>query len=138
MEVALYARAATHRQGSNRAELQIQAPRAHASERGFDVVEAYVCCDTGHSGTSLDRPGLNRFRYGVQAKAFDAVVIMSLDRLSRTSADLVRLLEALERCAVSVVLVEESGEAPLVHGRWVTAIRTHANQNDLPDREQDY
>ena len=133
MKVALYARVATQSQGDRRAALQTKALRAHASKHGLDVVETYVCCDAGYSGASLDRPGLNRLRYGVQAKAFDAVVIMSPDRLSRNSGDLIRLIEGFERCAVPIVFVKEGLDVPLPHE--VAAIRGQAKQNDLPDSQ---
>jgi site-specific DNA recombinase len=107
MKVALYARVATQRQGDKEATLQIEALRAHASKQGFEVVETYVCCDVGYSGASLDRPGLNRIRNGVLAKAFDAVLILSPDRLSRKCADLIHLLKEFESCATPIVFVEQ-------------------------------
>ncbi len=131
MKAALYVRVATQRQGDKVATLQIEALRAHASKRGFDVVETYVCCDAEYCGVSLDRPGLNRLRHGVETKAFDAVVIMSPDRLSRNCGDLIRTIEEFERCAAPIVFVEEGSEVPLPHG--VAAIPGRAKENDLPD-----
>ncbi|MHC4176880.1 MAG: recombinase family protein [Planctomycetota bacterium] len=84
----------------------------------------------------MDRPGLNRLRYGVQAKAFDAIVIMSPDRLSRNSGDLIRLIEESERCAVPIVFVEEGLKVPLPHG--AAPIGGQANQNDLPHIKGDH
>ncbi len=86
---------------------QIEALRAHATKQRHEVAEDYVCCDAGYSGVSLDRPGLIQLRHGVQAKAFDAVLILSPDRLSRKCADLIRMLEEFERFATSVVFVEQ-------------------------------
>jgi DNA invertase Pin-like site-specific DNA recombinase len=60
MKVALDARVATQRPGDKHATLQVEALSAHASKHGFDVLETYVCYDAGHSGASLDRPGLDR------------------------------------------------------------------------------
>jgi site-specific DNA recombinase len=136
MKVALYARVATQRQGDKGATLQIEALRAHASKRRFDVVETYVCCDAGYSGASLDRPGLNRLRYGAATKAFDAVVIMSPDRLSRDSGDLIRTTEEFDRCAVPIMFVEEDFKVPLPYE--VAAIRGQANQDDLSDSRRDH
>ena len=131
MKVALYARVATQRQGDEGAASQIEALRAHASQQGSEVVETYVCCDAGYSGVSLDRPGLNRLRYGVETKAFDTVLMMSPDRLSRDCGDLIRTIEEFEQCAVRVVFVEEGFEASLPHE--VADIPGRAKQNDLPD-----
>ncbi len=106
MKVALYARVATQRQDEQGGvALQIKALRTHASNRRHEVAEDYVCCDAGYSGARLERPGLKRLRDGVQANAFDAVLIQSPDRLSRKCADLIRLLEEFERLATPVVFV---------------------------------
>ena len=107
MKVALYARVATDDPGDTRAALQIESLRAHVSKHGFDIVEPYVCCDAGHSGTSLDRPGLNRLLHGVEVNAFNAVVIMSPDRLPRHRGDLIRMIQEFEECGVAVVFVED-------------------------------
>ena len=80
-----------------------------------------MCCDAGYSGASLDRPGLIRLRHGVQAKAFDAVLILSPDRLSRNSADFIRILEEFERSAMPIVFVEQGLTIPLL-SRGVAAI----------------
>ncbi len=132
MKVALYARVAAQRQGDEGATLQIEALRAHASRQGFKVIETYVCCDAGYSGASLDRPGLNRLRHGAQTKAFDTVLIMSPDRLSRDSGDLLRTIEEFERCAVPIVFVEKGLDVALPH-HGVAAILGRAKQNDPSD-----
>ena len=59
------------------------------------------------SGALLYRPGLNRFRDGVQANAFDAILILSPDCLSRKCADLIRMLREFERLATPVEFVEQ-------------------------------
>ena len=129
MKIALYARVATQRlDGQGGIALQIESLRAHASKQAFEVVEAYVCCDAGYSGASLNRPGLDRLRYGVETKAFDGVVILSPDRLSRDCGDLVRMIEEFERCAVPIVFVEEGLDVALPHHGIATIL-----QNDPPD-----
>ena len=118
MKVALYARVATQRQDEQGGiALQIEALRTHASNQRHEIAEDYVCCDAGYSGASLDRPGLNRLRDGVQANAFDAVLILSPDRLSRKCADLIRMLEEFERFATPVVFVEQALLQPVMSVR---------------------
>ena len=56
---------------------------------------------------------MNRLRHGVQAKAFDTVLIMSPDRLSRNGGDLIRMIEEFERRAVPIVFVEGGIEVPV-------------------------
>ncbi len=108
MKVALYARVATQDPDDRDGIVsQVEALRAHAARQLHEVVEDYVCCDAGYSGASLDRPGLHRLRDGVQASAFDAVLILSPDRLSRKWADFIRMLKEFERFATSVEFVEQ-------------------------------
>lgn len=122
MKVALYARFATQDPDEQKGILfQIEALRAHASQQRHEVAEDYVCCDAGYSGVSLDRPGLIQLRHGVQAKALDAVLILSPDRLSRNCADLIRILEEFERSAMHIVFVEQGLKMPLL-SRGVAAI----------------
>ena len=65
----------------------------------------------------MDRPGLNRLRDGVQANAFDAILILSPDRLSRKCANLIRMLEEFERFATPVVFVEQALLQPVMSVR---------------------
>jgi site-specific DNA recombinase len=123
MKVALYARVATQRQDEQGGiALQIETLRTHASNQRHEVAENYVCCDAGYSGARLDRPGLNRLRDGVQADAFDAILVLSPDRLSRKCANLVRLLGEFERFGTPVLFAEQS---------FLQLDRTH--QADEPD-----
>ena len=122
MKVALYARVATQDPDEQKGIVfQIEALRAHATKQRHEVAEDYVCCDAGYSGVSLDRPGLIQLRHGVQAKAFDAVLILSPDRLSRNCADFVRILEEFERSAMHIMFVEQGLKMPLL-SRGVAAI----------------
>ncbi len=122
MKVALYARVAT--QDPDEQEgivLQIEALRAHANKQRHEVAEDYVCCDAGYSGVSLDRPGLIQLRRGVQAKAFDAVLILSPDRLSRSCADFIHILEEFKRSAMHIMFVKQDLKMPLL-SRGVAAV----------------
>ncbi len=122
MKVALYARVATQDPDQQKGIVsQIEALRAHANKQRHEVAEDYVCCDAGYSGASVDRPGLVQLRHGVQAKAFDAVLILSPDRLSRNCADFILILEEFERSAMHIMFVEQGLKMPLL-SRGVAAI----------------
>jgi site-specific DNA recombinase len=106
MKVALYARVCAQSQKAIAA--QIAALRTHAKQQKDEVVEDYVCCDDGYSGTLLARPGLDRLRGGAQAGAFEAVLILSPDRLSRNCAHWSFLVEEFVRCGTRVIFPEQS------------------------------
>ncbi len=107
MKVALYARVSSRRQErQGTIASQLDALRSYAKEHKYKVADDYVCCDDGYSGTLLARPQLDRLRDGAQASAFDAILVLSPDRLSRKYAYLILILEEFERFGIPVIFLE--------------------------------
>ena len=79
----LYARVSTRGQAGGGYSLaqQVEALREHAARRGYDVLEEVA--DAGHSGSSLERPGMARVRNLVAAGGVSAVLVQDADRLAR-------------------------------------------------------
>jgi site-specific DNA recombinase len=108
MKVALYARVSSRRQErQGTIASQLDALRSYAKEHKYKVADDYVCCDDGYSGTLLARPQLDRLRDGAQASAFDAILVLSPDRLSRKYAYLILILEEFERFGTPVIFLEQ-------------------------------
>src|SRR3990172_12534269 len=108
MKVALYARVSSQRQ-EKRGTIasQLEALRKHAEEHEYEIMEDYVCCDDGYSGVLLARPELDRLRDGAQAGAFDAILVLAPDGLSRQYAYLILILEEFERFGTPVIFLEQ-------------------------------
>jgi site-specific DNA recombinase len=108
MKGALYARVSTQRQ-EKRGTIasQVDALRSYAKEHEHEIMDEYVCCDDGYSGAILARPELDRLRDGAQAGAFDAILVLSPDRLSRKYAYLILILEEFERFGTAVIFLEQ-------------------------------
>jgi site-specific DNA recombinase len=66
-------------------------------------------CDDGHSGARLDRPGLDALRDGAEAGLFEVVCCLSPDRLARSYACQVLILDELARLGVSVAFTGAPG-----------------------------
>jgi len=83
--IILYARVSTERQASDGYSLaqQIEALREHAASEGYEVLEEVV--DRGHSGTTLQRPGIDRVRLLVAGGGVSAVLAQDRDRIARES-----------------------------------------------------
>ena len=81
--VVLYARVSTERQASGGYSLaqQMEALREHAAREGYEVLEEAV--DRGHSGATLQRPGIDRVRQLVAAGGVSAVLAQDRDRIAR-------------------------------------------------------
>ncbi len=108
MKVALYARVSTKSQEKKGTiGSQIEALRNYAKEQKYVVAEDYVCRDDGYSGATLARPELDRLRDAAQAGAFDAILVLSPDRLSRKYAYLILILEEFERFGTQVIFLEQ-------------------------------
>lgn len=73
--------------------------------------------DGGISGGTLDRPGLKRLLEDIEDGLIDVVVVYKIDRLSRSLTDFSRLVEALDRNAVTFVSVTQSFNTTTSMGR---------------------
>jgi site-specific DNA recombinase len=63
---------------------QLEALRAHAARGGLEVLEEVA--DPGHSGASLERPGMDRIRDLVASGNVSVVLAQDRDRFSREPA----------------------------------------------------
>ncbi|MGH7747358.1 MAG: recombinase family protein, partial [Candidatus Dormibacteria bacterium] len=101
MKAATYARVSTERQ-AERGTIgsQVEALRAHLAASGDEPAGQY--CDDGHSGARLDRPGLDALRDAAEAGLFEVVYCLSPDRLARSYAYQVLILDELARFGVAV------------------------------------
>jgi site-specific DNA recombinase len=102
MRVARYVRVSTQRQAQQQTvEQQVERLQAHvavqAGPEGWEVGEETVFRDDGYSGATLRRPGLDRLRDAVAARALDLVLVTAPDRLARNYVHQMLLLEELER-----------------------------------------
>jgi site-specific DNA recombinase len=77
------------------------------------VPEARQCLEAGSSGATLGRPALERWRDGIAAGALDRLDGHSPDRLARTYASHVLLVEAVRRAEVEVMVLNRAwGQRP--------------------------
>jgi site-specific DNA recombinase len=111
MKAALYARVSTERQ-AERGTIgsQTEALRAHVAAAGDELAAEY--CDDGHSGARLDRPGLDALRDAAEAGLFEVVWCLSPDRLARSYAYQVLILDELARLGVAVRFTDAPGLDP--------------------------
>lgn len=106
MRAAIYARVSTpHQDRDQTIESQLGVLEAWVAAQGHDLDRAHIYADVAYSGTTLDRPALDRLRADAAAAAFDLLAVVSPDRLARKYAYQVLLLDELRRagCAVAVL-----------------------------------
>ena len=93
MKIIGYIRVSTDEQAQHGVSLAVQEAklRAYADLYGHDLAEVVV--DAGASAKTLARPGLARVLGALETNQVEGVVILKLDRLTRSVRDLGHLLE---------------------------------------------
>jgi len=101
MRVGIYARVSTDTQQA-RATIgsQLQTLRDRIAAEGEELIEEFI--DDGYSGARLDRPGLDRLRDAAETGAIDAIWCLSPDRLARSYAYQILILDEFARYQVPV------------------------------------
>ena len=110
--VALYARVST---GDQTVEIQTHALQAYAEARELEVVEVYV--DHGISGSKDRRPALDEMMEKAKRRSFDAVAVMKLDRLARSTRHLTQLAAELEALGVDLIVTDQGIDTSTPAGR---------------------
>jgi hypothetical protein len=87
MPVALHARVSRpHQPQEGTLASQVRSLRYDIHPQGWSRLPDHEFLDEGINGARLDRPALDRLRDGAQRGEFDAVVVLSPDRLARDYA----------------------------------------------------
>lgn len=107
MKIALYARVSSETQAKEGTiQSQIEALRDYATTNQLEIVEE--CLDDGYSGTTLDRPGLDRVRDLAMAGSIEGVLILAPDRLSRKQANQIILMEEFKKRNVLLIFTNQT------------------------------
>src|SRR5882724_7279381 len=89
----VYCRVSTDKQADRGVSLDAQQAKAKAYAELYDLDIVEVVIDAGASAKTLDRPGLKRALDLLKAGKAEALLVVKLDRLTRSVADLGRLVE---------------------------------------------
>jgi len=113
-----YIRVSTREQAQEGVSLAAQEERIRAfcTAKGWDLIRVYR--DEGKSGKSLDRPGVQAMIRDLKDDGVDVVVILKLDRLTRSVRDLGALIEDLFG-GVALAAVDGSLDSSTAGGRMV-------------------
>ena len=122
-KVAIYVRVSTARQDQEGYSIPLQKERliAFCKAKGWVVAGMFV--DPGHSGSTLDRPGILALMDGVRAGKYDVVLVYKLDRLSRSQKDTLYLIEDVFMANdTDFVSMQESFDTSTIYGRAMVGI----------------
>jgi DNA invertase Pin-like site-specific DNA recombinase len=107
---AIYARYSSRKQNENTIEVQIRNCRAAAARKGWEVVEEAIFSDEEKSGTSLfNRPGFEQLMIWTKSKPkrFEYILFDDPSRMSRNTADALKIIEILNHHKVYALFVED-------------------------------
>lgn len=113
-----YVRVSTEEQAREGLSLAAQETRirAYCEAKGWKLLRVYR--DEGFSGKDLNRPGIQALIHDLKDNGVDVVVVLKLDRLTRSVRDLGALIEDLFG-GVALASVEESLDSSTANGRMV-------------------
>ena len=75
--------------------------------------------DGGHSGSGMDRPALAQLMQDIEAGEVDVVVVYKIDRLTRSLADFVRMIEIFDRRNIALVSISQAFDTSDSMGRMI-------------------
>jgi site-specific DNA recombinase len=132
MNAVGYVRVSTDGQAENGVSLDMQRQKIEAYCQLHDLELIDTIVDAGYSAKTLKRPGIVRLLSMVDAGEVSAIVVYKLDRLSRSTKDVLGLVERFEQANVAFHSIQESLDTKSAIGRFV--LRTLAS---LAEMERD-
>src|SRR5919201_2453742 len=107
--VALYARVSSERQARDHTiDSQVAALKERIAADGFELEPNHGYVDDGCSGSNLQRLALDKLRDAVAAGDVERIYVLAPDRLARTHAHQVLLVEEFHRGGAQVVFLNRA------------------------------
>jgi DNA invertase Pin-like site-specific DNA recombinase len=124
-----YLRVSTDKQADKGVSLDSQRAKVAAYAQLYDLELVEVIIDKGESAKTLNRPGLQRALAMLKSGAADALLVVKLDRLTRSVADLATLVERHFASGKSALLsVGEQIDTRSAAGRLVLNVLASVGQ----------
>ena len=125
---AAYIRVSTDKQAEEGVSLDAQRAKIELYAQLYGLTLSGVYVDAGESAKTLDRPELQRALADLAAGRADALVVVKLDRLTRSVADLGALVERSTREGWALLSVSEQLDTRSAAGRLVLNILASVSQ----------
>ncbi len=124
-----YLRVSTDKQSDLGVSLEAQQEKARAYASLYDLDLVKVIIDAGESAKSLDRPGLQRALAMLKTGKAEALLVVKLDRLTRSVVDLGKLIETYFAPGKAALMsVSEQIDTRSAAGRLVLNILASVSQ----------
>ena len=117
MKAALYLRVSTSDQTTLNQEIEL---KKYCEREGLEIYSIYK--DEGISGSKTSRPELDRMLQDMRNKCFDVVVVWKFDRLGRSTAHLLQVLEELKNKNVRLIATSQNIDTNTPMGKFFFTI----------------
>ena len=101
MRVAIYSRVSTHDQDE---QLQVPRLRDFCNRLGYEIYKEYS--DVA-SGKNANRPGWKALQSDARRGEFEAIIVVKLDRIMRSLAQLLDVLQDFEKRRISIITLDQ-------------------------------
>ena len=120
--VAIYARVST---GQQKADMQIRELRSFVKRSGWKLFREYT--DEGYSGKDTKRPEYARMMGDARRRRFNVLLVWKLDRLSRSTRDLLNTVAELDALGVDFISYENQIDTTTPSGKlFITIVAAFA------------
>lgn len=125
-----YVRVSTEQQAQEGVSLDAQKVRIQAHCTALDIKLVEIIADEGVSAKSLERPGIQKALKMLRQDKADALIVMKLDRLTRSVKDLGHLCEVYfgDGKAWSLLSVSDSIDTRSASGKLILNVLTSVAQ----------
>lgn len=103
-KVAIYARVSTSNKGQD-LNTQLLPLKKYCKDKNRNVIQVYTDI---MSGTKESRPSLNSLLEDAKGEKFDTVLVFRFDRISRSTKQLIDLLEKFRKMNISFISLNEN------------------------------
>jgi len=117
MKVAIYIRVSTHEQTTLNQELEL---KEYCKRNNYEIYKVYK--DEGISGAKTSRPQLDNMLQDMRNKLFGAVVVWKFDRLGRSTAHLLQVLEEMRNRDIRLIATSQNIDTSTSIGRFFFTI----------------
>lgn len=127
-KVVAYVRVSTEEQAGAGVSLAAQEERLRAYGLATRHYIDDVIVDAGMSAKNLARPGMLRILEGLRSREIGAVIVLKLDRLTRSVRDLADLLDAFAASDAALISVSEALDTSTAAGRLMLNLLASVSQ----------
>lgn len=117
MIVGVYARVSTEKQEESLEE-QVKILREFCERNGYEIYNVYSETRSG-AKSELRREKFKELMRDVESRKFDAVVVLKLDRFSRSMLDLLTSVEKLKAHDVDFISINDNIETTTPQGKLI-------------------